>query len=349
MDRDGKQLPYIDSIEYQLVENAETIILGIIAGDVDFQDRRVEARHLPTLMENQARGNYNVIRWNGERAGGQIEFNLFPPDQAKGEIYRDVRFRRAISWAMNREEINEIVNDGLAIPRQTSTLPGGAYYSESWEKAYADYNPTGAAKLLDEMGLKWDANRQWRLRPDGQVLEVIMTVMSGGDVKTFELIERYARNIGIRWITRVVDRGLWESERSEGKLEATHADWNGWSWPVRPTYHLPVQPNRMWSNEYYKYIVSNGTNGQPLPADVQRLVDNWTRFGSMPPGSERDAIAWEMVAIWEENLWNVGVFGGDPVPSIISNKLGNHPPNGLTHSDPLRSPLNANIISFYFK
>ncbi len=349
VDRDGRQLPYIDGIEYQLVEDGESIILAIIAGDVDFQDRRVNAQNIPTLMENRTRGDYSVIMWSGEQAGGQIEFNPYPEDEVLGAIFRDVRFRQAVSLAMNRQEIVDIVMDGFAQPRQTSTLPGGAFYSESWERAYADYDPARAAQLLDAMGLDWDNNRQWRLRPDGQVLEVVMTVESGQLIGTFELIEQYARDIGIRWITRVVDRGLWEEERSRGQIQASHADWNGWSWAVRPTYHLPVQPNRVWHGEYYRYLTSNGQEGRPLSPPVQRLMDNWTRFGQLPPGPQRDAIAQEMVSIWEENLWNIGVFGGVPVPSIISNRIGNHPPDGLVHSDPLRSPLNANMISFYFK
>ena len=349
VDSDGRQLPYIDGIEYQLVEDEESIVLAIIAGDVDFQDRRVNVGDFATLMENRARGDYEVIQWAGESGGGHIEFNRYPPDDVLGEIFRDVRFRRAISLSLDREEINEIVTDGLATPAQSSTVPGGAYFRESWTQAYAEYDPDQAASYLDDMGLQWDANRQWRLRPDGGVLEVIMTVESTQSVEMYELIESYVRDIGIRWITRVVDRGLREQERDDGITEASHSSWNGWSWPVRPTAHVPVQPNRLWSREYYNYVVSNGAEGVQPPPDVAELIENWNRFGSLPPGAERDAVAERMVDFWEENLLNLGAYHQVPVVSIISNRIGNHPPDGLVHADPLRSPLTANMMAFFFR
>lgn len=349
VDVDGRQLPYIDAIEYQLVEDTESMILAIIAGDLDFQDRRVGMADFATLMENRERGDYEVIQWAGESGGGHIEFNFHPPDDVLGEIFRDVRFRRAISLALDREEITEIVTDGLATPAQSSTIPGGAYYRESWTEAYADYDPEQAGEYLDDMGLEWDSNQEWRLRPDGEVLEVIMTVESTQEAALFELIEEYVRDIGVRWVTRVVDRGLREQDRTDGTLEASHSAWNGWSWAVRPTSHVPVQPNRLWYREYFNYLVSDGAEGVEPPPEVAELIENWNRFGSLPPGDERDAVAEEMVDFWEDNLVNIGVFHQVPVPSIISNRVGNHPPNGLVHADPLRSPLNANMISFFFR
>lgn len=350
VDSDGRQLPYIDGIEYQLVEDAESIVLAAISGDIDFQDRRIGMDSFSTLMENRDRGNYDVIQWSGSNGGGHIEFNHYPPDEGLGEIFRDVRFRQAISLAIDREEITEIVTDDLATPRQSSTLPGGAYYRESWEEAYADYDPDQAEELLDEMGLEWDDDEEWRLRPNGEVLEVVMTVESTRqDIATFELIQDYVRDIGVRWITRVVDRGLREEERNAGELEASHANWNGWSWPVRPTGHIPVQPGRLWYGEYFKYITTDGEEGVEPTPEVQALLDAWDGFGSTPPGDEHDAYAEEIVDFHEEQLVNLGVYGGSPVPSVFSNRMGNRPPDGLIHTDPLRSPRNANLIAFYFK
>ncbi|MCG8478909.1 MAG: ABC transporter substrate-binding protein [Spirochaetales bacterium] len=351
VDRDGRQLPYVDGISYRLVEDVETIVLAAIAGEIDFQDRRIEAQDFTILMENRDRGDYDVIRWvSSNGSDTNIVLNQAVPDPVLREIFADVRFRRALSVAVDRQELVDLVEDGLASPRQASILPGGAYYSESWERAYAQYDPDLANRLLDEMGLEWDANREWRLRPDGEVLEVVMTIQTiPGIVNPYEIIEDYIRRIGVRWIVRPVDRSLREDLLERREHEATHTDFQGWNFVVRPTAYVPVQPDGTWHGAYYDYITSDGASGIEPEGDVAELIEVWDELGRTPIGPQRDALAERVVELHEENLWVVGYYGGKPVISVFSNRLGNRPPDGLIHTDPLRSPLNARPFIWYFK
>lgn len=351
VDRDGRQLPYVDGISYRLVEDVETIVLAAIAGEIDFQDRRIEAQDFTILMENRDRGDYDVIRWvSSNGSDTNIVLNQAVPDPVLREIFADVRFRRALSVAVDRQELIDLIEDGLASPRQASILPGGAYYSESWERAYAQYDPDLANRLLDEMGLEWDANREWRLRPDGEVLEIVMTIqVIPGVANPYEIIEDYLRRLGIRWITRPVDRSLREDLLERREHEATHTDFQGWNFVVRPTAYVPVQPDGTWHGAYYDYITSDGASGIEPEGDVAELIQVWDELGRTPIGPQRDALARRVVELHEENLWVVGYYGAKPVISVFSNRLGNRPPDGLIHTDPLRSPLNARPFIWYFK
>ncbi len=351
VDRDGRQLPYADGINYRLVEDVETIILSAISGELDFQDRRIEADAFTTLMENRDRGDYDLIRWVGSAgSNANIALNHAVPDPVLRDIFTDVRFRRALSVAVDRQELVDLVTDGLAIPRQASILPGGAYYSESWERAYAQYDPDLANRLLDEMGLEWDENREWRLRPDGEVLEVVMTIQTiPGVANPYEIIEDYIRRIGVRWIIRPVDRSLREDILQRREHQATHTDFQGWNFIVRPTAYVPVQPDGTWHGGYYDYITSDGAGGIEPEGDVAELIAVWDELGQTPLGPERDALARRIVGLHEENLWVIGYYGGAPVISVFSDRLGNRPPDGLIHTDPLRSPLNARPFIWYFR
>jgi len=352
VDLDGRQLPYADGIHYRLVEDQETIILSAVAGELDFQDRRIGMDAFTTLMENRDRGDYDLIRWIGSSgAEANIALNQAVEDPVLREIFADVRFRQALSVAVDREELVELVTQGLAIPRQASVLPGGAYYSESWEEAYAQYDVDLANQLLDEMGLEWDANEEWRLRPDGEVLEVIQTIQTipGGGPNPYEIIEDYIRQTGIRWIIRPVDRSLREEMIQNRSHEATTTDFQGWNFVVRPTAHIPVQPDGDWHGGYYDYITSDGEIGIEPTGDVAELIETWDQLGRTPIGPERDALGRRIVELHEKNLWVVGFYGGSPVISVFSNRLGNRPPDGLIHADPLRSPLNARPYIWYFK
>lgn len=86
------------------------------------------------------------------------------------EIVQDVRFRQALSLALNRREIRDVLLLGLGRPAQLSPLPGTPWYDEAFASAFAEYDPDRANQLLDDMGLVWDDDHEFRLRPDGENL-----------------------------------------------------------------------------------------------------------------------------------------------------------------------------------
>lgn len=92
------------------------------------------------------------------------------------EICRDVRFRRPLSLALNRKEINETKYYGLGVAGQlgaSSVLPW--FDKEKQDPyAYTEYDPEKANRLLDAMKLKWDRSNEYRLRSDGKTLSIVV-------------------------------------------------------------------------------------------------------------------------------------------------------------------------------
>ena len=62
-------------------------------------------------------------------------------DEWKAELYQDDRFRRALSLAINRDEVNEQVFFGLSTARQAAVPSVHSYYQEEWGNAWAGYDP----------------------------------------------------------------------------------------------------------------------------------------------------------------------------------------------------------------
>lgn len=96
-------------------------------------------------------------------------------DPVLRKIFRDKRFRIALSHALNRDEINEILYLGLAKPVQATVHPeaGHSYYEEAFATTYIKYDPKKANRLLDEMGLRRGQDG-YRLRPDGKRLNILL-------------------------------------------------------------------------------------------------------------------------------------------------------------------------------
>src|SRR3546814_3452022 len=89
------------------------------------------------------------------------------------QLFRDVRFRRALSLAINREEINKVLFYGLAIPGNNTMLPESPLGSEELRHRWATFDLAKANALLDELGLDRGSDGI-RTLPDGSPLAIVV-------------------------------------------------------------------------------------------------------------------------------------------------------------------------------
>ena len=174
VDTAGNQLPYVDGQVRLLLSDPQVVILNVQAGEVDYGYYNLEVTDLPVLRAGEQAGNYTTLLWPAAQgAMNQYVFNVTVNDPVLREIFNDVRFRQAMSLAINREEINETLYFGLAKVRQWGVPSSSALYEEWMGSHYADYDPERANQLLDEMGLASGPDGT-RLRPDGKPLTITL-------------------------------------------------------------------------------------------------------------------------------------------------------------------------------
>jgi len=213
VDTAGNQLPYVDKIVVTIVD-PEVYQMKIIAGEADVAYAQTKIENYPLYKENEEEGGYRVVAIPGTYgADVKLEVNLtYPNDPARQTLYQDVRFRRALSLAINREEINETTYLGLGVPRQLTVTPECSYYKEEWAEAYAQYDPNTANRLLDEAGLTEYDEDGFRLGLDGEPL-LLAIEYSMLEVTTpltlLELVKEYWENVGLRVLLKFEDSTLW--------------------------------------------------------------------------------------------------------------------------------------------
>ena len=170
VDTAGQQLPYIDTHLESFNGDKQLINLKIINGEVDMKAQSLDLASYPLYKENEAKGNYNLQLPPG--FGGMIyAFNVTHTDPVLRKIFQDVRFKQAMSLAINREEINKLLYFGLAKPSQAVPSPKVSFIEASMVSYMAQYDPAKANALLDEMGLKKGSDG-FRLRQDGKPLSI---------------------------------------------------------------------------------------------------------------------------------------------------------------------------------
>ncbi len=160
VDGAGHQLPYIDRVILSIA-SSKIIPAKTGAGESDLQARYLSFDDYTFLKAGETANGYKVRLW---RTGPGSQLALYPnlnvDDPVWHELVRDVRFRRALSLATNRHEINQVIYFGLAIEGQNTVLPESPLYRPEYREAWASFDPAEANRLLDLIGLKPQARRR---------------------------------------------------------------------------------------------------------------------------------------------------------------------------------------------
>ncbi len=349
IDPAGNQLPYIDRIINTLVTDITMLNLKAVTGELDFQWRHMTLDNYTVLMENKDKGNYRVLKWRGARgAHPVIYFNYTCKDPVLRELFNNDKFRKALSIAINREEINQLVYYGLGKPRQASLVPGVLHYSPEWEKAWAEYDPDKANAMLDEIGLSERDKDGFRLHPDDKRLELTIeyTPAFGPWTDIFEMVKKYWEAVGAKVAVKNIDRTLWQTRNDGNELEVT-----GWQmdsqapWLCEGTW---MAPSDFWGIEFKRWWDSGGKAGVKPEGDMYKLLEAWDKVRKSRNQLELDSAAEEMVELHMKNIWLIGTVGETPDIVIAKNYVRNVPEE-LIADGTFDTPRNAEPQQFFIK
>jgi len=331
IDIQGNQLPYIDKYFETFVSDQQVYAAKIVTGEHDFALDATSLGDYPLYMKNAKKNNQKIYLWPGGWGSMVLlEFNQTCEDPVLRKIFQDVRFRRALSLAINRDEINKMVYKGLGIPRQMTMVPQSIYYEEKFGKAYANYDPEEANRLLDEMGLKWDKDHKYRLRPDGKILAFTIETTSTGvmqyeeKLKTAELTAHYWEKIGCKVDVKSYSRDLIDLRTSGNKMQA-----KVWHGDVTTDKAFPMQVgwfSGAYDNEaplWQQWLDSNGEQGEEPPAEVKKNYERWKKAKFAKNQEERIKYAKELLESQAENLWTIGTVGMAPIPIVARANIEN--------------------------
>jgi len=332
VDPEGKQLPYIDKLTVTVVQNLEVLNLKSVGGEVDFGAFYLDLENYTLYKENESDGGYEVVNFTyplGSATMFEINQN-FTEDPVIGDLLRDVKFRQALSLAIDRDEVNDVAFLGLGTPRQATVVPECSFYKEEWGEYYADYKPNDAKKLLDELGLKWDRNNEFRLRSDGETLTVIMEVppQAAGVpslISVCELVKEYWEEVGVKTIIKQEDRSLY-NQRTGGAQHHIAV----WTFDRATEFGVRINPGRFTGSLYAplwsQWISTNGASGVEPPAQFKEHVAKVEAWGLTVPGTpEYVSQAHEIFDAFMEQIFVIGTVGMIPQPAIMKTNLRNAP------------------------
>lgn len=334
VDPAGNQLPYLDKGVVNIVGNRDLYNMKLIAGQADFAFRFTAMENYALYKKNEDKGNYRVFPWSTKTGRVVLFFNQNHKDPVEREIYQDIRFRQAMSLAMDREEINKVLYFGLAKPTQCVVANDEwSFYQEWWEDYYAEYDAEKANQLLDEVGLDKKDKEGCRLRSDGKRLEVIIEFTALPSLapeldSLLEMIKEYWENVGVKTILKE-QSGIVYSDRRIFSLMDVYTYVSGGA--SEKGAYISVRAFRLGLDWDYLtlwglWMRTDGKEGMKPPEVVFELEKLDLEWKQLTPGTEEYVrVGKELVGLHTEQLWAIGTVSSVPHPILAKKNLRNVP------------------------
>lgn len=339
IDRNGLQLPYIDTVALTVV-GAALIPAKAAAGDADLQARGLGFENYTILKQAQKRGGHHVRLWRSAR-GAELALypNLNASDEGWRSLLRDARFRRALSLSIDRHEINQVIYYGLALPGNDTLLPQSSLYRPEYAERWARYDPAAANLLFDEIGLLRDGDGI-RQMPDGRSLEIVVET-AGEDptqIAILQLMTDHLREVGIRLYPKAEQREVLRNRVFAG--QTVMSVWFGLenALPTAATPPNELAPTSQQQLNWPKWGQHWETGGRagappddPSATELLSLYAGWTKTASL----QRKQELWhQMLAIRTDQVFTIGTVRGVPQPVVVSDRLRNVPVEAIYNWEP---------------
>ena len=331
VDTAGNQLPYINEQDETMANDNEVRILKMINGEIDYKAQSLSLAMAPVLLDNAEKGDFTVDL-RPDIAYPIFGINVTHPDLDKREVFGDLRFRQAMSVAMNRDEINEVAFLGLGEPKQyVGFSPETAFISDEMKGYYRQFDPDLAKKLLDEVGVVDKDGDGARDLPNGKKLVINLQFATQGiPAEVVELVAQHWNNVGVETTAKEVTPDEYRSAQSANQLDVM-------MWKVSQPLAIILGNPELWNppfSNYFsnrngmlwaEYVDSNGESGVKPPEYVYEMMSDINAFQATPVGTpESDEIGARMVKNMTENLLFLGTVLA-PGPIYHRNALKNFP------------------------
>jgi peptide/nickel transport system substrate-binding protein len=361
VDTAGNQLPYIDRVSHALFEDTQTLNLWVAQGLIDMQQRHLSPADFTFFKENEEAGGYQVVLWRAAQTNA-FHPNVSNPDPVLREIFDTAEFREALSISINRDELNDLIYNGIMTPRQASPVNGSPEFDPDFTSRWVEYDPDRANQLLDGLGFTERDGEGFRLRPDGETLGFTITyteVLGSMNPDEVQLVASYWQAIGIKVSQEVVERSLYEERVRTGDIQVgvwfvdrssvVKADAGRYlgvvnDGPWAPLYAHWEAAQRSPDPSTYGFPNTEPPEGHP----IREIWALWEKVGQEPDEATRNALFMQLLSIHKEHPYMIGTVGEDPQSIIVKNNFFNVG-SGFISDDTLRHEGIARPKQFFMR
>jgi len=321
VDEDGNQLPYLDEIQYRKGPSGIGRDLCTIAGDCDHMNLENPSTYVEAMTKAQDPSASFNVTWGPELLGYSVIFNYAlnvgiqdeARDVAVRELFRDLRFRKALSYATDRDGVAQSIMKGPFLRGWAGGLYPGAPDFDKDSVVYYPFDVASANALLDEMGLADSNGDNIREFAEGEMAgqPIVLQLIASQDAKETQSVAEAVVNqwgaVGIKINMKIMDSQTMTDTFAAGTWDLD-VDRGGQAFALpftNPTALAPLTDNFRWHRQS-----SEGTAPRELMDFEQSLIDIMTEYRSTYDAAGRKELMKQYNQIATENVYNLGVFVG---------------------------------------
>ncbi len=336
VDPEGNQLPYIDRLVYEQFEDVEVLVLRALAGDIDMQDRHIGTLgNRAVFTDNMERGNYHFFsKVPAFMNAAVIALNLTHKDPVKREIFNNKDFRIGLSYAINRDEINDLVFVGQTEPFQAAPRPESPFYNERMAKQYTEFDLALANEHLDRAGYSQRDAQGYRLGPDGNRISFVVEITAAVNpfwLDIMELVQGYWQEVGIDAQVRNIDRALLYTRKDANEHDAMvwQGD-GGLDVVLEPRWYFPFSAESVYAQAWQTWYnnpsgVGSLTDPEEPPAITRRQMELYDQLKATGDPEQQTALMNEILEIAADEFYAIGTVLMPPGYGIVKNNFHNVP------------------------
>jgi peptide/nickel transport system substrate-binding protein len=330
VDTQGQQLPYIDFLTSQQVNDMEMVTLKILAGEVDFQRESTALVKMPLYKENEEKAGFRVQLLDMHVDSSMLRLNETFDDANWQKLAKDIRFRQAISLAINRQELIDTIYYGYA------SLPLMTVGEE-----FSKFDVAKANAILDEIGLTNKDADGYRQYEDGTTIEILLEHAAWApDLPSVgDLVAQYLKPIGLKVTVKQIENALWSERNAANQVQAS-VHWNhdiGWSNDV--TSGSIGRAGRLWE----LWVSSEGKEGEEPPQWLKDAIElDAKKWAAVAGSDEYNKYVEEGFKWCQANLPYINFVEYVQYPLIINKNLKNVPIDGYAIG------ANFSVVQMYF-
>jgi peptide/nickel transport system substrate-binding protein len=215
VDKDGTRLPYFDEIIFAIAPDVNAVSLRFLSGESDVDDYvypyeydefKAAADKGKFTLDEPGVGLESQYFWFNQNTNLNPKTGKPYVDPVKLSWFRNTKFRQAVSYAIDREDIAKSVYAGRAVPQYGYLTSGYQNWYDTNVQQYP-YNPQKALELLKEIGIEKRGGNDFLTDSNGNKIEFVFNtnVENDGRKKTAVLIAANLQQIGMNVILQPIE------------------------------------------------------------------------------------------------------------------------------------------------
>ena len=347
VDTSGQQLPYIDRVVYDVMQDKEVLTLKALNGEIDMMSRHFNTlQNKAVFTDNMDKGQFHMFESVPSSMNTMIiALNLTHKDPLMRKIFQNKNFRIGLSHAINRKQIIDLVYLGQGEPYQLGPRPQSPLYNEKLARQYTEYDVDKANKFLDDAGFDKKDSEGFRLGPNGQRISFQVETTAGALnpewTDALKFIQEDWKKVGVDIQIKPEDRSLLYTRKNANDHDAVVWGGDGGMEVMLETrWYFPSTNEANYAEAWFTWYNPGGnptTTPEEPPDPVKQQMQLYNQIKAAGDEQKQRELMKQLLSIAADQFYAIGISLPANTWGLVKNNFHNVPksmPGAWLYPDP---------------